>query len=90
MLQKRHSASRWQSASSAATHLRGLPEQSDLNRVADEFANTADVIVRRNVTRDTPLPLGGELAELQTYLGIKFFHNDISEIRREAWKQAAV
>ncbi len=70
----------------AATHLCWLPEQSGLRRAARDFPDAASVVVRRNVSRDTPLPLGGELAELQIHLGIKFFHDDVSEIRREAWR----
>ena len=45
------------------------------------------VLERRNITRNTPLPLGGELAELQTNLGIEFFHDDISEVRGETWRR---
>ncbi len=52
--------------------------------MARDFPDAAAVFVHRNVSRDTPLALGGELAELQTDLGVKFFHDDVSEIRREA------
>ena len=67
-------------------HLSRLAKKCDLDWAAVDLPKNV-VLVRRNVARDTPLSLCGELAELQSDLSVKLFHDNLSEIRRQAWQK---